>query len=157
MMLMLPHLMKGSSSEENPMSGLMMITLMKKISSSSSSDDYDYDYSYTDSTDDYDYDYDYTDLGATDDYDYDYIYDDDSSSSQPSPLAGIIQQMLRAKMMAASQAAGQTPIKVTLTPMEAGPVAISAKPTNIEIALPASRASQDKARPSDQISYRSAP
>jgi len=168
MMMMLPQLMKGSSEQQqDPMHGLMMITLMQKMQSSSSSDDYDYDYVYG-----YDYSYSAPSTGASassDDYDYDYVYDD--SSSSPSPLSGIIQQMLQAKMMAANQA---QPVKVTVTPVDSSesdesnqlppPVVVSAnpvvvaQPVNVEIASPQGQPRQPKeSRPTDQVSYRSAP
>jgi len=164
-MMMLPQLM-GKSSSEDPMSGFLMITLMKKMQSSSSdsyqADDYDYDYE----TDDYDYDYSYD--GPSDDYDYDYsyAYDDSSSSSSPSPLSGIIQQMLKAKMMAA--AAKPTPVKVTVTPLGSdesdvfsslpAPVLTPPAANNVEIASPADQPRENKGtRPTDQVSYRSAP
>jgi len=170
MMMMLPQLMKGSSSEQqDPMHGMMMMTLMKKMQSSSSDDYSDYDYDYV-----YGYDYSYSAptsgasaMSSSDDYDYDYVYDD-SSSASPSPLSGIIQQMLQAKM-----AAIQAPVKVTVDSSESdestsnqlpSPVVASAtpvvvaKPVNVEIAPPRASPRQPKEpRPSDQVSYRSAP
>jgi len=160
MMMMMPQLMEHmhSQSSENPMSGFLMASLMKKMTSSSSSQsDYDYDY-------DYDYAYDYSNGPAGSAYDYDY---QDAAPPSPSPLSSIIQQMLQQKLGAA-----QTPlVQLTMTPTvnsatDLGVVEssestdssegnVDAQPANVEIAPPTHV--DKEIRPSEQVSYRNAP
>jgi len=157
MMMMLPHIMGQGSTSQNPMSGLLMATLMKKMSSSSS-DQYDYD-DY-----DYDYEYDYASNEGSDDYDYEYQYADDSS---PSPLSSIIQQMLQQRL-----AATHEPVQMSTSPsaeveeidassslefpeQDSTPEA-PAQRTTVEIAQPPRR-SEKEIRSGEQVSYRNAP
>lgn len=129
MMMMMPHLQQSGENTQSPMSGLMMATLMRQMSSSNS-DSYDYDY-----------DYDYDSYGYDDESD-DYDYEDDESSS---PLSMMIRQMLQQKL------AGKQPaVQVSLIPdaLEE-PAPEDEMPEQVEIA-PGNI-------PSDEISYRSAP
>jgi hypothetical protein len=162
MMMILPHIMKQDSTSQNPMSGLLMATLMKKMSSSSDEyNDYDYDYGY---------DYDNDDAGSSDeynDYDYEYEYEDDSS---PSPLSSIIQQMLQQRLTEAREPV----VEVSTSPMTEGeeidassslelpeqdptPEAPTQR-TTVEIAQPSRATRSEKGiRSSEQVSYRNAP
>jgi hypothetical protein len=167
MMMMMPQLMKQSSQQKNPMTGLLMASLMKKMSSASSDDsDYDYDYDESDSDYDYDnysyesdYDYDYDNDSVGSDYDYDYETQGDSA---PNPLASIIQQMMQQKLGAL-----KTPlVQVTMEPTKAAemrptetPMKMSveiSKP-NVEIAQRPMEPTDKEIGPSEQVSYRSAP
>jgi len=152
MMMILPRLLSQGSSTQNPMSGFLMASLMKKMSSSSS-ESYEYDY-------DYDYDYGYGYEGS-EDYDYDYAYEEDEPSS--SPLSSIIQQMLQQKLLAARKPV----VQVSLNSKSVEPAEIMDAPSplqaevepvivNVEIA-PSSRTSEKEIRPSEQVSYRNAP
>jgi len=143
MMMLLPRLM--SQGSQNPMSGILMATLMKNMAS----DSYDYDY---------DYGYDYDDE-ALDDYDYDYDYEDEPASS---PLASMIQKMLQQKL-----AARQATVQVSLDPTMIEPVRIvddapsPSEPlettTTDPVEIQPSRARSDKEIRTEQVSYRSAP
>lgn len=136
MMMLLPHLMRQGSSQ-NPMSGILMATMMKNMASNS----YDYDY---------DYSYDYND---EDDYDYDYDYEDES---EPSPLASMIRKMLQQKL-----ASRQATVQVSLDPTMIEPVTIVDSPLEVSsedpVEIQPSRARSDKEIRIEQVSYRSAP
>jgi len=164
MMMMMPQLM-GHQSSENPMNGLVMASLMKKMQSSSSSEsDYDYDY-------DYDYTYGSDGSSGSSEYDYEYDYDYEESDPTPNPLSDMIRQMLQSKMSGASPSLSPF-VQLTLIPSEAGqlgsaeadsteatdsteaePVEIA--PTQKEIAPPTR--TDKEVRPNEQVSYRNAP
>jgi hypothetical protein len=156
MMMMLPRIMSQGSSSQNPMSGLLMAALMKKMSSSSDSDEYD-DY-------DYDYGYDYDNDAGSDEYDYE---DESEADSSPSPLSSIIQQMLQQRLMAAREPA----VEVSLNPQMAESDEVDASslefpeqdpriPSNVEIAYPprvTREAVKEMLANNEQVSYRNAP
>jgi len=154
-----------------------MAALMKKMASSSSENEYDYDYGYeSDYAYDYgyeyaldNYDYDYSLTLASDDYDYEYVDD-----SAPSPMAAIIQGMMQQKLLAARKPAVEISVKPkTVQPLATKDASVKkdvstfgehdstskpAKKEDVEISQPPRRANTDKeTRPSDQVSYRTAP
>jgi len=179
MMMMMPHLtQQEGDSSQNPMSGLLLASMMKKMTSASSesSSDYSYDYGYDYS---YDYEYDYS-YDYSYDYEYDYSYDYDygsgdygyqaGGSASSSSLSSIMQQMLQQKL-----AAAHTPsVQVTMEPTVSAHPAIAdsndsnpdvplpkptsqvSKPSNVEIA-PVRPHADKEIRPSEQVSYRNAP
>jgi len=160
------------------MSGLLMASLMQKMTGSQSDyqyDDYDYDYTYGSDYgygSAYGYDYGYnnndnsynTDNGASSGYGYDYSYDY-AANSAPSPMSSIIQQMIQQKLAAAHP----PQVQVTMDPRTmigsaestdtSSSEAVAQDSTSpVEIAPSPKQSHTDKGmHPSDQVSYRNAP
>jgi hypothetical protein len=142
---------KALPQQENPMSGLVMATLMKKMQSSSNSNDDEGD----DSGYDYDYDYEYD----NDDYDYDYEEDDEEDSPQPNPMSSIIQQMVQQKLIAMHQSQQTTDNDEIYapSPLENPSETPKAYKPRVEIAQRPVQPTHKEILPNERVSYRSAP